>query len=193
MLQISSALYCASYPDFASLPPPSYPEIALLGRSNVGKSSLINFICRRKQLAKISRSPGKTRSMNYFLINREWYLVDFPGYGYAKVSHKERELWQQNLRKYLRQRRSLRLVCLLVDASIAPQALDLTRLAELLDYQLKVALIFTKIDKVKARELQSNVTNFLSQTAFTPAKVLVSARENLGHLELMQVLAANIA
>lgn len=193
MLKINSAEYIASYPNFANIPPESLPEIAFLGRSNVGKSSLINFICRRKNLAKTSSTPGKTRSLNYFLINDAWFLVDFPGYGYAKVARKERQYWQRNLQEYLQKRRSLVLVCLLIDASIASQLSDLSMLADLLYLRVNCALIFTKIDKVKNSVAENNISNFLKQVVPTPNFVQVSVKQGRGQAELLTLLEQNLA
>lgn len=188
MLKILSARYIASYPDYTTLPNTSYPEIVLLGRSNVGKSSLINFICKSKGLAKISSTPGKTRFFNFFFINNSWYLVDMPGYGYAKVAKKERAKWQINLHTYLEKRSNLTMACILVDGSIPPQSLDISMVNTLLYMQVRLAIIFTKIDKNKPGFVNKNIANFLSQLTVVPSYIQVSARKNLGHAELLQLL-----
>ncbi|MBI3232857.1 MAG: YihA family ribosome biogenesis GTP-binding protein, partial [Bacteroidetes bacterium] len=106
-------------------PSPTLPEFAFIGRSNVGKSSLINMLCQRKDLAKTSSSPGKTRSINHFLMDKKWYLVDLPGYGYARVSKTERERFEGFITDYILERSSLAIVCVLIDSRIPPQAIDL--------------------------------------------------------------------
>lgn len=193
MLSIDSARYLASYHDYAALAKPTYPEIAFIGRSNVGKSSLINFICNHKALAKTSRTPGKTRYFNFFLINDTWCLVDLPGYGYAKVSYKERNRWQTNLQSYLDKRGNLKLVCLLVDSSIPPQSVDFTMITNLLRRQIPMVLIFTKIDKNKPLAIRHNIENFLKELPFVPPYIQVSVRKHIGHKELLELLDKYLA
>ena len=124
-MDINSASFIVSNTDFDKLPPPEKPEYAFIGRSNVGKSSLINMLCDRNKLAKISGTPGKTQLINHFLINEEWYLVDLPGYGYAKVSKKDRNKWQGFTYQYLKNRANLMGVFVLVDSRIPAQKIDL--------------------------------------------------------------------
>ncbi len=145
---IKDAIYIGSYVDLAQLPEGVEPEIALLGRSNVGKSSLINKAVRRKNLAKSSSTPGKTRTINYYLINKSWYLVDLPGYGYAKVSKKERQSWGKMIENYLLKRDKLRGVVLLLDIRHPPQASDKAMKAWLEHNNIPLMLVATKADKI---------------------------------------------
>src|SRR5258708_24562383 len=158
---IKWAKYLISSPDYTQCPVPDKPEYAFIGRSNVGKSSLINMLCNNDKLAKTSSAPGKTQMLNHFLITStpekadikaggkvvEWYLVDLPGYGFAKVSQRSRRRWEQMIENYLRKRENLTLVFVLVDARHSPQKLDLDFLNQLDKWQGPFALIFTKADK----------------------------------------------
>ena len=132
-------------------------EIAVIGRSNVGKSSLINALTRSEGLAKVSKTPGKTRTINHFLINGQWYLVDLPGYGFAERQASEREVLQEFTREYFLDRKNLATVLLLVDSSVEPQQIDLDALAWMGENQIPVSLVFTKIDK--KRKGSSNADN----------------------------------
>lgn len=136
------------------LPATEHPEIAFIGRSNVGKSSLLNSIVQRKQLALVSATPGKTKQINFFLVNGEWMFADLPGFGYAQVAKTEREQWQAFSQKYLGEREQLRLVCLLVDSRHDPSPLDLAMM-EFLELQKRLyVVILTKTDKIKPKQLQ---------------------------------------
>jgi GTP-binding protein len=156
---IKSAEFFISSPGLRKCPEPDKPEYAFIGRSNVGKSTLINMITGRKGLAKTSSKPGKTRLINYFLINEEWYLVDLPGYGYAVTSKKEREAWIRMIRDYLLKRRSLMNTFLLIDSRIPPQDSDLEYISWFGNNQLPFALVFTKTDKQSSMRLR----NWLSE------------------------------
>ncbi|MCS6809347.1 MAG: ribosome biogenesis GTP-binding protein YihA/YsxC [Bacteroidota bacterium] len=134
------------------------PEVVFLGRSNVGKSSLINSIVRRKNLAHVSAAPGKTQQINFFGVNRQWILVDCPGFGYAKVSQQERRLWEQLIYQYLHERKQLRLVCYLIDSRHGPSPLDLAVLEELELMQRRYVVIITKKDKVSSATLAERIT-----------------------------------
>ena len=166
--RIDGAEYLQSCVSVLDCPPAALPEFALIGRSNVGKSSLINLLTGRKSLALVSKQPGKTKTINHFWVNREtggksaqWYLVDLPGYGYAKVGRGQREAWAEFIRDYFLQRESLVCVCLLVDASIEPQRVDLDCLEFLGEAQVPVTLVFTKCDKVRGpAQLKRNLQAF---------------------------------
>src|SRR5690606_4593491 len=137
------------------------PEYAFIGRSNVGKSSLINMLTNNQKLAKTSGSPGKTQMINHFAINKdEWYMVDLPGYGYAKVSLKQRASFSKMISNYLQQRPNLVTVFVLIDSRHKPQQLDLDFLAELGELQIPFNMIFTKADKSTQREAAKNVRSF---------------------------------
>src|ERR1700712_1445077 len=118
---IKTAKYLISSPNFEMCPKPDMPEYAFIGRSNVGKSSLINMLCNNEKLAKTSSAPGKTQMINHFVINYEWYLVDLPGYGFAKVSQSSRRRWEQMIENYLRKRENLKMVFCLIDSRHSPQ------------------------------------------------------------------------
>ena len=141
-------------------PAPNKPEYAFIGRSNVGKSSLINMLTNRKSLAKISVKPGKTRLINHFLINEKWYLVDLPGYGYAKIGKLERKKWEKFVRKYILVRENLYCLFVLIDSRHEPQPSDLEFMEWLGMSQVPFAIIFTKTDKLKPGELEQNIKNY---------------------------------
>ncbi|MXV17795.1 ribosome biogenesis GTP-binding protein YihA/YsxC [Hufsiella ginkgonis] len=144
---IKSATFIASNTRSDKLPPPVIPEYAFIGRSNVGKSSLINMLTDRKGLAKTSQTPGKTQLINHFLINENWYLVDLPGYGYAKISKSKREEWEKFIRYYLRHRESLQCVMVLVDSRLEPQKADLDFCCWLGENSIPFVVVYTKTDK----------------------------------------------
>lgn len=148
MHTIKWAEYCGSFVSLDQLPPGDLPEIALVGRSNVGKSSLINRLTNRRNLAKSSSTPGKTRTINYYLMNRSWYMVDLPGYGFAKVSKAERDRWGRMIEKFLRQRQQLRGVIQLVDIRHDPSEGDRLMLNWLRDTEIPVLMVATKADKI---------------------------------------------
>ena len=139
------------------LPDNVLPEVAFAGRSNVGKSSLINSILNRKALARISKEPGKTQTLNYYLLNSEIYLVDLPGYGYAKIDRTTREEWGLMIQKYLIGSKMLRYVFLLVDSRHAPSADDINMFDWLRSMEIDPVIISTKCDKIKPREIESNI------------------------------------
>jgi len=147
--------------------PTEYPEFAFIGRSNVGKSSLINMLTNRKKLAKISSKPGKTQTINYFKINYLWYLVDLPGYGYAKTSKKNRTLFKKIIQRYILRSSNLMNLFVLIDATIPPQKADLDFINEMGMNQIPLSLIFTKIDKISKRKIVDNVEVFKKTLAET--------------------------
>lgn len=157
---IQEARFLQSNTKIEKLPEAKYPEYAFIGRSNVGKSSLINMLTGKKQLAKISSKPGKTITINHFLIDESWYLVDLPGYGFAKRSKEAREKWAQMLRQYLRLRTNLIYMFVLVDSRIEPQTIDLDFINELGEAGIPFIVIFTKIDKQSNRKTIANVQAF---------------------------------
>jgi len=136
-------------------PSPSLPEVAVVGRSNVGKSSLINTLFNRKNLAKISSTPGKTRLLNYFQIDEHIYFVDLPGYGYAKLSKQEREKWQKNIESYLKNNKYLELVLLLIDIRHGILPIDQVMIEWLIYYKISFAIILTKSDKISKNHIKS--------------------------------------
>ena len=154
---IKSAAFLQSNTKIDKLPTANKPEYAFIGRSNVGKSSLINMLTNRKQLAKTSSTPGKTITINHFLINENWYLVDLPGYGFAQRSKKDREAWKIMLDNYIKNRKNLVSMFVLVDSRIEPQKIDLEFINHLGELQMPFSIIFTKVDKIKESELQRNL------------------------------------
>lgn len=154
---IKSAEFCISSPDYKKCPQDGRPEYAFIGRSNVGKSSLINMLTGVKGLAKTSGRPGKTQLINHFLINKEWYLVDLPGYGYARTSKTSREKWSRMMRDYFLHREALTNVFVLIDSRIPPQRIDLEFIEFLGTNGVPLCIVYTKTDKEKQREVMANI------------------------------------
>ncbi|MGE0018342.1 MAG: ribosome biogenesis GTP-binding protein YihA/YsxC [Draconibacterium sp.] len=188
-MEIKDALFVTSNSDIKKCPPPNKPEYAFIGRSNVGKSSLINRLTNKKALAKISGKPGKTRLINHFLINKDWYLVDLPGYGYAEVPKKERLKWEQMIKRYILQRENLYCLFVLIDARHEAQKVDLEFMEWLGISQIPFSIVFTKIDKLKPAELETNLKNYeekLFETWETlPVYFVTSAETGEGNDELL--------
>ena len=189
---IKSAKYIISSPDFEKCPDPDKKEYAFIGRSNVGKSSLINMLCNNDKLAKTSSAPGKTQMINHFIINNEWYLVDLPGYGFAKVSQRSRRRWEQMIENYLRKRENLTMVFVLIDARHSPQRLDLEFLNQLDKWQVPLALVFTKADKETQAIVSKNVKSFLEALKktwqFLPQHFVTSATKKLGKDKILALI-----
>ena len=164
-MDIKKAEYLISNADYRECPPPDRPEYAFIGRSNVGKSSLINMLTGRKALAKTSASPGKTQLLNHFTIQsddkKSWYLVDLPGYGYAKVSQSSRRRWEQMIEHYIRHRENLACLFVLVDSRHSPQKADLEFISQLGRWEVPFAIVFTKSDKNKPGATRRNVELFV--------------------------------
>ena len=156
-MNITKAEFISSSPNVTLCPKDQIPEYAFIGRSNVGKSSLINMLVERKKLAKTSSTPGKTRLINHFKINDTWFLADLPGYGYAKVSKKDRESFARMIEQYAQLRSNLVCFFVLVDARIPPQQLDLDFIEWLGDSNLPFVIVFTKVDKINQREKSKNL------------------------------------
>jgi len=165
------------------------PEYAFIGRSNVGKSSLINMLVNKKGLAKTSQTPGKTQLINHFLINDDWYLVDLPGYGYARISKSKKEDWDKFIRFYLDKRESLQCVLVLIDSRHEPQKIDLEFCNWLGEKGLSFVLVFTKVDKQSGLKTDQNVAKFKQALSATfeeaPACFVTSAENKLGRDEVL--------
>ena len=157
-MKITKAEFITSSSDVSQCPPEQIPEYAFIGRSNVGKSSLINMLVERKKLAKTSSTPGKTRLINHFKINHQWFLADLPGYGYAKVSKKDRDTFAKMIEQYATRRTNLVCFFVLVDARHKPQQLDLDFIEWLGDNNLPFVIVFTKVDKVSQTVKSANLT-----------------------------------
>ena len=162
-MKIQNAKFKTSAINFDGCPAPDLPEFAFIGRSNVGKSSLINLLTNKEGLARVSKTPGRTREINFFSINDSWNLVDLPGYGYAKVSKSQRDQFNEFVSDYLLNRETLTGIFVLIDSRHPPQKIDLEFLAWLIEAQLPFALIFTKIDKSKPKLVRKNIGLFLER------------------------------
>jgi GTP-binding protein len=191
-VKILSATFKASSPDLASCPVSSLPEFALIGRSNVGKSSLINMLTRSEGLAKVSQIPGKTQLINFFTINNTWNLIDLPGYGYAKVGKKERGKFSAFVSDYLQNRPNLRGTFVLIDSRLSPQALDLEFLNWMVGCGLAFILVFTKTDTLSKGVVQKNIQTFLASmreiTEEEPTYVLSSSKDQQGRKEVLGLI-----
>lgn len=157
---IQKTEFISSNTDYRKCPKTDKPEYAFIGRSNVGKSSLINQLINRKNLARVSSTPGKTRLINHFLINDSWFLVDLPGYGYAKISKKEREKWQEMINKYFLNRTNLVLSFILIDSRIEMKDSDKDFINWFGEKQLPFAIVFTKTDKLTSGNLAANISAY---------------------------------
>ena len=196
MMEIIHADYLISSPSVEKCPDPNKAEYAFIGRSNVGKSSLINMLCNKKDLAKVSSSPGKTQMINHFIIvssdKREWYLVDLPGYGYAKRSIKQRNSWQKMIEGYIQKRQNLVNLFVLIDSRLKPQKIDLEFINQLGEWQMPFALVFTKADKSTQREAANNVNDFLKELLKTweevPPHFLTSAVKKTGAKQILNFI-----
>jgi GTP-binding protein len=201
-MHIKKADYIISSPSFEKCPAPDKPEYAFIGRSNVGKSSLINMLCNNEKLAKTSNSPGKTQLINHFEITSvskageyeetKWYLVDLPGYGFAKISQSSRRRWEQMIENYLRKRENLTNVFVLIDSRHSPQKLDLNFVSNLMLWQIPYTIIFTKTDKEKQAVVSKNVKEFLERLKdtqqFLPQHFLSSAIKKTGRIKILDLI-----
>ena len=194
---IKDAKFLMSNTRFEFLPDGNLPEYAFIGRSNVGKSSLINMLVQRKGLAKTSSVPGKTVAINHFIVNNAWYLVDLPGYGYAQHSKKTREQWRVMINNYITRRRNLVTTFVLVDARLEPQNNDLGFMEWLGESQVPFCIVFTKADKVSKAELQKNVdamkARLLEDWEELPPIFVTSAEKRQGRDEILDYIEAQNA
>ena len=191
-MDIFSCVYVISSPDYTQCPKPDRPEYAFIGRSNVGKSSLINMICNNDKLAKTSGTPGKTQLLNHFNIDNKWYIVDLPGYGFAKVSQGQRKKWEKMIEDYLRKRENLVNVFILIDSRHSPQKLDLEFVNKLGGWQVPFCLVFTKADKENQRVVAANVKAFLEKMRqtwqFLPQHFVTSAEKKMGRDKILKLI-----
>ncbi len=188
-MEIKNATFIVSNSDFRKCPADGRNEYAFIGRSNVGKSSLINMLTRNKSLAKTSVRPGKTQLINHFLINNEWYLVDLPGYGYARISKTQRAAWQKMISDYILQREVLVNTFVLIDSRIPPQRIDLEFISFLGRNGIPLAIVFTKVDKQNQSETARNVNAFknvlLEEWEELPPMFLTSSVSGTGRDKLL--------
>ena len=187
-MKIQTISFLQSATSLKDCPKSDLPEFAFIGRSNVGKSSLINCLTNQRGLARVSKTPGRTREINFFSLNGQWTLVDLPGFGFAKVSRKEQEQFNEFVSDYLLNRPNLRGVLLLLDSRHPPQNIDLEFVAWLVESQLPFVLVFTKIDKSKARVVEKHRALFLQEMkAFSegePVTFLTSSTTGQGRGEI---------
>jgi GTP-binding protein len=188
-MEVKKARFLVSNADASKCPAPDKPEYAFTGRSNVGKSSLLNMLVQNKSLAKTSGNPGKTRLINHFLINDAWYLADLPGYGYARVSKQERKKFDQLIRQYIVTRENLYCLFLLIDIRHEPQKIDLEFIHWLGMSRIPFAMVFTKADKLKPQEAEEKVNRYTQKLSETweevPPWFLSSATQGLGRTEIL--------
>lgn len=188
-MPVYTADFLMSNTDPSKCPEPDKPEYAFIGRSNVGKSSLINALTKQKGLAKISTTPGKTRLINHFLINNTWFLVDLPGYGYARISQKNRTSWEAMINKYLSIRPNLMCLFVLIDNRLEPQKIDLEFVNVCGKAELPITLVFTKSDKISGSLSDKNRAAFLKKMRETwdevPPSFITSSRTQMGVEELV--------
>ena len=196
-MNISSAIFHCSAPDLASCPDETLPEFAFIGRSNVGKSSLLNFLAGKRELARVSRTPGFTKLINFFTMNQSWRLVDLPGYGFAQVARKNKARFNAAVNDYLQQRPNLLCVFALIDSGLPPQEIDVEFIEWLATNSIPFVLVFTKTDKVSAAKVQANIAAFKEQIfqwcETMPNILTCSATARLGRGALLTVIKQAIA
>lgn len=189
---IHKAEFLISNQDYRKCPVPNKPEYAFIGRSNVGKSSLINMITNKNKLAKTSSSPGKTQLINHFLINEQWYLVDLPGYGYAKSSKTNRLKWLKMISDYLMRRENLMCTFVLIDCRVSPQANDVEFMNNLGSWQIPFVIVFTKRDKISQPIMDNLIKTYQETMAETweefPQYFITSSEKKLGGDEVLEFI-----
>lgn len=196
-MQIKDAKYLISSPSVEKCPAPNKPEFAFIGRSNVGKSSLINMLCGKKELAKVSASPGKTQMINHFEVtsgkDHKWYLVDLPGYGFAVVSQKQRTSWEKMIEDYIRNRKNLVNLFVLIDCRHSPQKKDIDFIDKLGAWRAPFSLVFTKTDKNKPGATQRNIDSFMTELSKHweefPRYFVTSSTKRKGGKEILDFIA----
>ena len=192
-MKITEAIFLQSNTEYEKCPKPDKPEYAFIGRSNVGKSSLINTIVQKKGLAKTSQTPGKTQLINHFLIDQKWYLVDLPGYGYAKISKTEREKFESMIHNYLSNRENLLCTFVLVDIRHEPQKIDMEFINRLGEEGIPFCLVFTKADKLSKTAVDRNVEIYQQKVLETweemPQFFISSSVSGTGREEILQLIS----
>ncbi|MCQ2959313.1 MAG: ribosome biogenesis GTP-binding protein YihA/YsxC [Bacteroidales bacterium] len=191
---IKESSFVKSVTNHIQCPAPTLHEIAFIGRSNVGKSSLINMLCDNKRLAKTSSTPGKTQTINHFIINKSWYLVDLPGYGYAKVNKSLRQKFEDFISAYLINRENLDCVFILVDSRHEPHKIDLEFIRWCGEKNIPICIVMTKADKLKPAELEKNIKNYQDtlflEWAELPPMFITSAEKKIGKEELLEYIGS---
>ena len=192
-MEIKIAQFVVSNTDVTKCPAPLLPEYAFIGRSNVGKSSLINMICERKNMAKTSGKPGKTQLINHFIINDNWYLVDLPGYGYASVSKDKKEDWVAFIQEYILKRENLMCLMVLVDSRLEPQKIDLEFMDWLGENGISFVIVFTKTDKLSKLKTANNIKHYEEEMSKSwdelPQRFYTSAEKSIGKTELLKFIS----
>ncbi len=191
-MKIKSAEFIMSNSNVKKAPKDRIPEYAFIGRSNVGKSSLINMLMERKDLAKISGKPGKTQLINHFKINDSWFLVDLPGYGYAQVSKKKRVIFQYFIENYFKEREQLVCTFVLIDSRHDPQKIDLDFMGFLGENNIPFCIVFTKADKLGSSKLNKQITSYKKQLLYywesLPTSFITSSKTNLGRKDFLEFI-----
>ncbi len=191
-MEITSAEFIISNTDYRKCPDTNFPEYAFIGRSNVGKSSLINMLTGRKGLAMTSARPGKTMLINHFLVNKNWYLVDLPGYGYAKRDRKSQEQIKQIIESYILRREQMTCLFLLIDSRLEPQRIDLAFIEWLGENGVPFAIVFTKADKLGTGKLRTNIQTYLEklseQWEELPPHFITSSEDRTGRSEVLDYI-----
>jgi len=192
-MDIRSSEFVTSSANWEKCPETHKPEFAFIGRSNVGKSSLINMLASRKNLAKTSSTPGKTQTINHFLFNGQWFVVDLPGYGYASVSKTSRYEWGKMIEQYLINRTNLYCTFVLIDVRLPPQPIDLDFITWMGDQQLPLAIVLTKTDKLKQTDLAKSIAHIEAQLlqswAELPPVFITSSVKKTGQKEILNFIA----
>lgn len=191
-MEIRQAEFISSHASISKCPSPDKPEVAFIGRSNVGKSSLINMVANRTKLAKISVSPGKTQTINHYLMNDHWYLVDLPGYGYAKVNKSLRYAWGKMIEEYLLKRENLDCLFILIDARLEPQKIDVGFINWAGQKGIPICIVFTKLDKLNKSQFLKNKRlmeqQLLQSWEQLPPMMGTSSAKKTGRKELLDYI-----
>ncbi|WP_411825606.1 ribosome biogenesis GTP-binding protein YihA/YsxC [Luteolibacter sp. AS25] len=195
-MQIKSAIFNTSARDITAAPEWDRPEFAFIGRSNVGKSSMINMLSNKDGLAKVSATPGKTQLLNFFVMNENWSLVDLPGYGFAKVARSEKINFNESVGDYLETRENLRRVFTLIDSRIPPQRIDIDFIHWLGECSVPFALVFTKADKQSAAKTQATVKSFLAamppHLRDVPPVIVSSSKDRTGRIAILKLIQQSL-
>ena len=196
-MEITKAEFVSSVADVRKCPAPDKPEFAFIGRSNVGKSSLLNMLTNRKNLAKTSNKPGKTQTINHFIIDDRWYLVDLPGYGYASVSKEKRAGFGKIIESYVLKRENLNCLFILLDSRHEPQKIDLEFIQWAGEKAIPLALVFTKADKLTKNQLKKNIANYQATLHRTweelPPIAVTSSADKTGKEDLLSIIGEALA
>jgi len=191
-MHIEEVRFIGSFKKESQCPKERKPEFAFIGRSNVGKSSLINMLCNRKGVAKVSNTPGKTQSINYFDIDDQWFLVDLPGYGYARTSKKDRSSWEKMIERYLLIRENLQVAFVLIDIRHELQEIDKEFINWLGENQIPFNIVYTKMDKLKKAQISTNVKKIQSELLkywnSLPQQFITSSEKHVGREEILNFI-----